>query len=220
MSMERPVVIVDKREKTSQVIHYLRELAEVQEKNLSLADYIISDRVAIERKTIRDFLQSIIDQRIFKQLESLRDSYENPVLILEGNPELLFLERDIHENAIRGVFSSLVLDYSIPILWTRNSKDTAHQIYWLAKREQLKEKREVQIRPKPRILSDSQLQEYIVSGLPNVSTVLSRRLLKKFGTVRDVFTAEPEKLMEVEGMGRKKAERIWKIINMEYTSGE
>ncbi|RLJ08820.1 MAG: hypothetical protein DRP16_00530 [Candidatus Aenigmatarchaeota archaeon] len=214
--MEKVIIFADKRENSSQVVRHLKELAEVKEKKLELADYIVSDRVAVERKTIRDFLQSIIDHRLFKQADSLISAYERPVLILEGNPELLFLERNMHSNTIRGVFSSLALDYSLPTLWTQNSKETALQIYWLAKREQIENKREIQIRAKQKTLTESGLQEYIVAGLPSVSNVLSQRLLKKFKTVRKIFTAKPEKLMKVDGVGRKKAERIWEILNKRY----
>lgn len=214
--MEKVKIVVDKRERSSNVIRYLKELAEVIEKNLILGDYVISERVVVERKSIRDFLQSIIDHRIFKQLDALVETYEKPVLILEGNPEFLFLERGIHANAIRGFFSSLALDYSVPVLWTQNSKETAFQIYWLAKREQIENKREIQIRVKQKFFSDTQLQEYIVAGLPNVSNVLSRRLLKRFKTIKNIFTASPERLMEIEGMGKKKAKKIWEIINKEY----
>ncbi|MEM5812172.1 MAG: ERCC4 domain-containing protein [Candidatus Aenigmatarchaeota archaeon] len=214
---EKILILADHREIASNVTRHLREYnAEIREIQLKTWDYIISERVAIERKSIPDFLQSVIDQRLFRQMEELVCSYEKPVLILEGNPEMLFLERNMHENTIRGVLSSVAIDYRIPIIWTGNSRETASQIFWMAYREQVQEKRGIQIRCNKRNHSLSSQQEFLVAGLPNVSNVLSKRLLKHFGSVRDVYDATPEELMQVEGIGKEKAKRIWEVINAVY----
>ena len=113
----RVMVFADHREAASNVTRHLRGYdIQLVEKQLQVGDYIVSDRVGIERKEIRDFLGSIIDQRLFRQMEELRESFENPVLILEGNPELLFMERNMHANTIRGVLSSIAIDHKVPII--------------------------------------------------------------------------------------------------------
>jgi len=214
---EKVVILADHREIASNVTRHLKQHdAEIREIQLKVGDYIVSERVAIERKSVPDFLQSIIDQRLFKQMEQLADSYEKPVLILEGNPELLFLERNMHANTVRGVLSSIAIDYRIPIIWTHNSKETAAQIYWMAYREQVQESKDLQIRCNKKNHTLSHNQEFLVAGLPNISNVLSRRLLKHFGTVRDVYDATPEELMKVEGIGKEKAKKIWDLINVGY----
>jgi len=214
---EKVVILADHREIASNVTRHLRQHdAEIREIQLKTGDYRISERVAVERKAIPDFLQSIIDQRLFKQMEELACSYEKPVLILEGNPEGMFLERNMHANTVRGVLSSIAIDYRIPIIWTHNSKETAAQIYWMAYREQVQESRGLQIRCSKKVSSLPQQQEFLVAGLPNVSNVLSKRLLGHFGTVRDVYDATPEELMKVEGIGKEKAKKIWDLINAGY----
>lgn len=214
---EKVVILADHREIASNVTRHLKSHdADIREIQLKVGDYVVSERVAVERKSVPDFLQSIIDQRLFKQMEELVCSYEKPVLILEGNPELLFLERNMHANTVRGVLSSIAIDYRIPIIWTHNSRETAAQIYWMAYREQVKDKKEMQIRCNKRNHTLAHTQEFLVSGLPNVSNVLSRRLLKHFGSVRDVYDATPEELMKVEGIGKEKAKRIWELINTGY----
>jgi ERCC4-type nuclease len=210
-------IFADHREAASNVTRHLRGFdIQLVESQLKVGDYIVSDRVGIERKEIRDFLGSIIDQRLFRQMEELRESFESPVLILEGNPELLFMERDMHANTIRGVLSSIAIDHRIPIIWTRNSRESAAQIFWMAFREQNNLKRSVQIRASKKACSVPDLQEYLVAGLPSVNSTLSKRLLQHFGSVRKVFEASAEELMEVEGIGRKKALAIWKLLNCGY----
>ena len=210
-------ILADNRESPSLINRYLEELgAEVVKKNLEVGDYIASERVGIERKRIQDFLQSITDQRIFRQLSNLRESFECPVLMIEGNPELLFLESRMHENAIRGVLAHIAVDSKIPIIWTQNSRVSAALIFWIARREQVKKSNCISIRPSKKAKTHAQKQEFLVAGLPHVNTVLSRRLLKKFRTVKKLFNAKPEKLKGIEGLGEEKAKGIWELINKEY----
>jgi len=46
--------------------------ASVKIAKLSYGDYIINDKITIERKTADDFLLSIIDRRLFNQLSNLK----------------------------------------------------------------------------------------------------------------------------------------------------
>ena len=53
---------------------------------LEIGDYIVSDRLAVERKRTDDFACSLIDgkRNLFAQLSDLARVYEKPVLIIEG----------------------------------------------------------------------------------------------------------------------------------------
>jgi Fanconi anemia group M protein len=219
--MNNVVIFVDNRELRSNVVRELKTFdALVRSIQLKVGDYICSDRVIVERKTSSDFLSSIFNQRLFKQLESLVESCSRPVLIIEGNPEDLFLERNVNPNAIRGVLASIAVDYNVPMIWTMNSAETAAQVYRMAWREQIKEKREIQIRAKERPKSLAHQQEFLVSGLPGVSTVMARRLLKKFKSPEKLFRAKRERLMKVEKIGEEKAKKIKNILEEEYKNGE
>lgn len=210
-------VLVDSRERNSSVIRFLEKTGiNVRSKHLVVGDYIASDRVGIERKSIADFIQSITNQRIFRQLESLGASYEKPLLILEGNPEHLFVETNMHPNSVRGALASITIDYAIPIIWTPNSKGTAEQIHRIAYREQVKKDRGLQIRVKQKCSNLATQQEFIVAGLPHISNTLSKRLLDEFRTVKRIFSSSEKRLMKIEGLGEKKAKRILELINKEY----
>jgi Fanconi anemia group M protein len=214
---DKVLVYSDCREAPSQVNQYIEDLgAVVSSKQLKVGDYIASDRVGIERKTITDFLGSIMNQRLFKQLEELSSCFSNPVLIIEGNPELLWHESGMHPNALRGALASITVDYRVPIIWTRNARETAAQIHWIAYREQKKVRNGISIRGEKLPMDKPSQQEYIVAGLPFVSSTLSRRLLESFGSVKKVFNAKPERLMKIDKIGEKKAKKIWKLINEEY----
>ena len=212
---QKPVIIVDTRE--AEILRKLRDTpALIEEKQLDVGDFVLSERVCVERKRIEDFLQSIIDQRLFTQLENLANSYERPLLILEGNPELLFLERNIHENTIRGVLASIAIDYKIPIIWTQNSKETAAQLFWIANREQILEKKEPAIRGSKKAPTLKRHQEYLIAGLPGISSKRARKLLEHFKTPEKVFRATENQLLQVDGFGEKMVKKMKDILKEPY----
>ncbi|ASJ02484.1 DEAD/DEAH box helicase [Thermococcus profundus] len=212
------VVYVDNRELRSGVPKHLRELgAEVEVRTLDVADYVVSEDVGIERKSANDFIQSIIDGRLFDQVDRLKRAYEKPVIIIEGN---LYGIRNVHPNAIRGAIAAVTLDWGVPILFSSGPEETAQFIYLLAKREQEERKKEVRVRSEKKALTLAERQRLIVEGLPNVSATLAKRLLRHFGSVERVFTATEEELKEVEGIGPKKAREIRKVITAPYVEEE
>ncbi len=218
---KNPVIYVDNRETKSGIMKDLADFGALPEPNqLKVGDYVCSDRVCIERKTVSDFLQSMFNNRLFEQLNGLVNSFEKPVMIIEGNQELLFSGRGVHANAVRGILSAIAIDFRIPIIWTRNTRETAAQVFWIAKREQFPEKREICVRASKKIRSPAQQQEFLVAGLPNVNSKLSKRLLRQFKTAKRVFSAKEEMLMKVEGIGKEKARRIFETLNSEYNDGE
>jgi len=213
----KPVIFVDERETRSKVFGFLKNFDVIlRRKKLDVGDYICSKEVACERKTVEDFLQSIINKRIFLQLEALMDSYEKPVLIIEGQPNLLFFTRNVHENAIRGALASIATDYGVPVLWTWNPKETANMLFVIAYREQINKNKGVQIRSgkKPKTIKEQ--QEFLVAGLPGVNAKLSQRLLEYFKTPKRVFNASVDELIKIEKIGEKKAKKMWELVNREY----
>ena len=209
-------IYVDIRERNTDILRILREKAMIEIRQLPVGDFILSDRIAIERKTIDDFLQSIIDKRLLSQAEELSRNFEIPLMIIEGGRDMYSL-RDIHPNAIRGALASLSIDFGISIIPTINEEDTANTLLLIAKREQFPEDREIALRGEKKPLTLEEKQKYIIESLPNVSAVLARRLLEKFGTVRDIMNASKKELMDVEGIGKGKAESIYEVLNKRYT---
>ncbi|ALM75140.1 DEAD/DEAH box helicase [Thermococcus barophilus] len=212
------VIYVDSRELKSQVPKYLKELeAHIEVKTLDVGDYIVSEDVAVERKSANDFIQSIIDGRLFDQVKRLTEAYARPVIIIEGQ---LYGVRNVHPNAIRGALAAVTIDWGVPILFSTDAKETAQFIYLIAKREQEERKKEVAVRSEKKALTLADRQRLIVEGLPYVSATLAKRLLRHFGSVERVFTAKENELMEVEGIGEKIAREIRRVITAPYLEEE
>ena len=216
-SGEKLQIYVDRREIRSGVARALEsDGTDVILTTLEVGDYIVSDRVAIERKTDVDFLDSIIDKdrNIFGQLSDLARTYDRPVLIIEGAN--LYTARQIHPNAIRGVLASIATDFGIPIISTRDAQDTAALIQVIAKREQVDEKRTPSLHGRKTAMTLSEQQKYIISSISNIGPVAARKLLQHFGSVESVMRAGPDELMEVESIGPKTAQRIREVVGSVY----
>ncbi len=208
-------IIADTRE-TGPVVRQLNLLgAKIDYRLLEVGDFICSERVAFERKTVSDFLESLTDGRLFSQMENLVKSFERPILLIEGTG--IYRKRNIHPNAVAGALASIAVDYRLPILWSESGVESAVVIYRTALREQSGEKGRVPaIRSAKRAPSAKGEMEFVVAGLPGVSTIAAQRILKRFGSLKTVFSAGKDELMEVEKIGEKKASRIWELINAEY----
>ncbi len=209
---DKTELYVDTREFRSDVVKHLSEKYRIVPRQLEIGDYLISDRMIVERKRVDNFLESLKDGRLFSQILEMSRNYPIPILIIEG--ESLFI-RGFHENAIYGALASIIADYQVPIVFTKDAIETAKFIDSLLKRE-YSEKREVAVRKEKRPMSDEERQRYIVESLPNVSAKLSQRLLEHFGSVRNVINAEVGDLIKVKGIGRKTAEEIYEIVNKKY----
>ncbi len=209
---DQVVIFVDFREE-SNIKNIIKDLGvNAKEMDLKVGDYICSDRVCVERKTSDDFINSIIDGRIFKQAEELIDNFTKPVLIIEGN----YFRESMNENAIKAALASLILDYGISVITTKNEEDTAKTIYWLAKREQKDSQRPIGIKGEKKPKDIKKLQEHIISGFPGVSTKISKRILEKFKTIKRFTNTTEEELTKVDGIGKSLAKKLDKLMNEKY----
>lgn len=208
-----PDIIADDRE-DKKVLRLLSENANVKINRLEIGDYILSNRIGVERKSSNDFIESLIQGRLFHQLLSLSNTFEIPILIVEG--EDIYSIRNIDEKAIRGAIISTMIDFRTRVIFTKNPEETSNLLIEISTREQKEKERIPAIRGEKRIMSLKEKQIFIVEGLPDISSVLSRRLLEKFGSILGVFNANENELKQVEGVGEIKAKKIREIIDAEY----
>ena len=205
------VITVDDREKSSGVIEMLaNEDIEVNIKHLPCCDYIINNEISIERKTGKDFLVSIIDGRLFRQASMMKNSLPRPVFLVEGNP--FHVDMDFTPESIRGVILSLQVIWYVPVLFSKSKEDTC-RIFKMIGEQENTHTNLLTLRHgyRPKKLITKQL--YLLQGLPNVGPLLAKRMLEHFGTVRSVMQSDIKALLAIEGIGKKKAERICDVLD-------
>ncbi|MEM2351164.1 MAG: helicase-related protein [Thermoproteota archaeon] len=213
-------VIVDSRESISPVVDELAKLgARIIFSQLDVGDYVLSERICVERKTVNDFASSIIDSRLFQQAKFMADSYEIPILLIEGKDIYTPLS-NIRPSSIRGALAAIITGYRMVLLWSRDPRESAELIYAIALREQKELKKHLQVRgeKKPESVSDQQV--FLLSGLPLVERSTAIKLLKYFKTPLRVFTASEQDLQQVEGIGDAKARKIREVLTREFREEE
>ena len=192
-------VIIDFREKNSLIASELSSLGiEIEFQHLQVADYIVGS-IAMERKTISDLKGSIINKRIFQQMQELKQ-YPKHLLIIEGLGYQNIYEGIIHENALRGFLLSAALDYQIPIIFTQSEKDTALYLSILAKK---KENKKISFRPSKINLTKEEYVQFILEGFHHIGPVKAKALIKKFKSLRGIFDADELELLEILGKHAK-----------------
>jgi len=213
-------IVVDKRESASGIPDLLQRLGtRVELRLLDVGDYIISPECAIERKDVHDFLASLFSGRLFSQAHRLSSSYKLPVLIVEGELQVL-LEESAKPRVIWGALGTLTFGYGLHIFFTPNPQQTADFIFTIAKHGHFARPRGPLIQKKPKAVSIQEQQLNVTSMLPGVGTVLADRLLRHFGSVRRLGASSVSELALVNGIGRVKAEKIVKLLDAPYRPAE
>jgi Fanconi anemia group M protein len=211
---EKIKIEIDYREKNSLVASELVHLGfEIEFKELKVADYIVKE-TAIERKTVNDFISSMTNKRLFKQLEELQQ-YESKLLIVEGVEEFELYddkrEWGIPSNAIRGLLLSILLRYKVPIIFSKNEEDTAKFIYVLSRKKE-KDSSEQSFKAKKKSFNKKEQMQYILEGFPGIGPKTAKKLLEEYGSINNILNAKMEDLEKTIG---KKAD-IFKIANEKY----
>jgi len=206
-------IIVDYREKNSFVASELISLGlEVEFRELKVGDYLVNN-IAIERKTISDFLSSMLNRRIIRQLEELQQ-YENKLLIIEGISEQeIYSEKTeeragIHPNSIRGFLLSIALKHKVPIIFSKDSEDTAKFIDVLARKKET----ESSLNVAKKTLDKKERMQFILESFPGIGPKTAKKLLEQFKTLKNIFNSPLEEIEKIIG---KKSE-VFKITDEEY----
>ena len=215
---EKLKIFADYREKDSGAIRELVNLGvSLKLEKLDNADYVLSSRCGVEIKIVQDFVDSIVDGRLLQQIKALKNDFERPLIIIEGTDDIYSM-RNVHANSIRGMLATIAVSYGIPILHSRNPKETAAFLQIIAKREQEETPKDFTLHAEKREMSLKEWQEYIVAAFPGIGAVLAKPILTKFGTIKKFVNASEERLQKVEKIGPEKAKRIKEVVDKEYES--
>ncbi|ODS32969.1 MAG: hypothetical protein SCARUB_01908 [Candidatus Scalindua rubra] len=203
---------VDYREKPSGILEVLRNKSGVivEEKRLSLGDYLINGHISVERKTTRDFVISIIDGRLFSQASRLKKFAERPIMVIEGK-NLYHTGYAIDPQAIKGAITSLSISWYIPVILSKDVNGTADFLIMTGLQDleyQLLYVKRAGRKPK----KTKRLKLHILQGLPQIGPKIAKRMLECFGSIEKVITANESELAIVEGVGKKKAAMIREIV--------
>ena len=207
----RYVLRVDHSERHATLLDLVRTCIDfdVRMDRLDVGDYCIDGRVVIERKTYADLAMSLADGRLFPQAASLARSPHRPVVLLEG-PKPAKMP-DVHPHALKGAMISLAVMWRLPVLHARDPEDSLRVLRFVAHQLGNLDPGILQrYDRKPKRLASRKL--HVLQGLPGIGPALASGLLLQFGSIERVVAADEDALMQVRGVGRKKAARIRELV--------
>jgi len=213
-SQQQIIIYIDHRERGAGIVReLLSEDIDLRQSTLPVGDFILSDRVAVERKTTRDFTSTLIRGDLFEQLINLKSTYIKPILLIEGNN---LYASSMSPKAIQGAITSIMVDYDIPIIFADNEKESIEMLLAIAKREQRDKSRAPTIRASKSTETLYEDQIVLLSALPNINNILAERILEEFKTPQAFFAASPDQMRKVHGIGTQIANRIDQILTEPY----
>ncbi len=197
-------------------------------------------RVGIERKTVKDMLQSIESGRYSgHQLVGLVDSYDFNYLIVEGkyraDPDTLKLQfpnyslrkwtnaswgsREWDCRALDGTLNTLRLKAGVHVIHTHEPQDTAHQIFalwsWFGKPWH-KHGSHLRFHDKPFReplgLEPPSFMRRVVKEFDHIGWERSKQVEKLFGNVVEAAKAPVSKWSLLDGITPKRAQELWKKL--------
>ena len=234
------LICADDRELNSSVVARLKSLgADVRIDRLVTGDFRIGERILVERKTVRDFVDSLVDGRLLEQASRLVGAAPRSLLLIEG--EGLFESNRVHPHALMGALTTLALDFGIPIVTTKDGAETARFLTVASRREesmldgltpQARDRLEA-VKPEiwmdpvtqaaagARELRKSPNQEKFTAmslliAIPSVDQDLANRLLNRYGTIAALIWADEDDLRQLEGITETQVREIWRT----FRSGE
>ena len=210
MRIEDLRIIIDERERKSGIPKLLKDIGvNVEIKTLPIGDYIVSHETVVERKSINDLIASIFDGRLFDQCNRLKEHFQFPIILLEGNVDEI---ESITENPLvfYGALSTIAIDYKIPIIPTPNASHTAKLLVSLSSR---KESIKGPLLKKIKKSNDVQKQQLsVLCSLPGVGEKIAIRMLEKFESPLKVLSASTKDLAKIPGLGESRAKKIKKML--------
>ena len=233
-------VTADDRELNSAVVARLKALGtEVRIDRLETGDFRIGERILVERKTVRDFVDSLVDGRLLEQASRLVGAAPRSLLLIEG--EGLFHSPRVHPHALMGALTTLALDFGIPVVTTKDGAETARFLTVASRREEsmldglTPRARDRLEAVKPEFWTDPVTQAAaaarqlrgseddertgaitLLVAIPSVDEDLATRLLNRFGTIAGLVWADEDELRQVEGITETQVREIWRT----FRSGE
>ncbi|MHA1918097.1 MAG: ERCC4 domain-containing protein [Candidatus Ranarchaeia archaeon] len=209
---------------------------EVEVSQLKIGDLIIHfDEyiVIIERKSVPDYIASIRDNRLWEQLlkmMQLNDINNKPVrrriLLVHGDfdkyikrvSEFKEIDRLEFWNSINGANMEVLFVYDTPIVYVDSKEGLEAFLITLTKREmngkndKNPKSRWYRKRAKSK-LPVKEIKKYTLSSLPLVGEKLAIELVDHFDKISNIANASVKDLMEVPGIGNKKAKRIFDVFH-------
>ena len=215
---DEPTIIIDSREASTaaKIVKGLIERSvRVKTETLEKGDYILSDRCAVERKTVTDFVYTLTRRHLFEQLFRLKDVYPKSLILLEGYLPIIYKFSHIQPAAVWGAMFNLAKN-GIALVSTASYKETIDFLYVAARQEQIVEKRSPTVHPFKKTDTVSDAQVFLVASLPNIGREKATAILKTYQTPLNALVNVDDWSKTVHGLGPVISNKVKEVLSTPY----
>jgi len=218
-------LIIDSRESSKLfecVESEAKKLMLITEKQwLEIGDYVYGD-VCFEAKSSIDFLQSVINQRLWNQVDNMDRYFEHCIVIIHGSifeameyPKYtkMNISKSMLQNKFYGAIGKLTLDTDCKVFWVESPSKAAKIITTICKMRPIQRDA-----LKPSLLkriTTEDLRLDMLLTIKGVSETKAKRLIREFGSIMEIGEASAGELSKIEGIGLTVAQRIIDTLNSE-----
>lgn len=193
---EMVTLVADAAQKGNAVLAALGEKkVRVVYANLQVGDYQITDNVYVSYLTSDAFVRSLADKRLYRQVLELKRAVPEPALLVEG-PSVYELE-DANPYLINGALAFISVLNRIPVLFSEGPEESADLLFMATNQMQFGLGYEVNAEDqKARKREYREVQLDVLTALPGVGPETAKALVRRHGTLRQIFSLSPPDLAE------------------------
>ena len=203
------ILIVDDRE-PDKIFNLLnKNKIKYEKQRLDIGDFVEED-VCIERKEINDFISSIIDGRIFKQVEKMVENYRKCLIVISGKYD--YVNSRLPLNVVLASIASIIARNNISIVSVDNDSQLITLINYFIKKATDGQDKKHDFKIK-KVNQKYNINVRLIASIPSVGLDRATNILKKYKSIKEISSLDIEKLVEIPGIGKKTAEKILSALN-------
>ncbi|NWX77316.1 FANCM protein, partial [Alca torda] len=212
------VILVDSREISSgaEVISALKAVhrVKVQVCSLSSSDYVVSNRMAVERKFLSELLNSVNRNKVTQRLQRLQSMFERICVIVEkdriksGETTRFFQRTQYYDSVL-----SALVQAGVRILFSSCQEETAGLLKDLALVEQRKG---AAIRVPTEVEGHKREMLNFYLSIPNLSYLAALNVCHHFDSVKKMVNSSPLDIAAGAQVSQQKAEEIYRYLHYRF----
>jgi len=176
--------------------------------HLLVGDIIFDDQVCFEHKTPSDFVSSIFDNRLFKQIEQMKSNYKYYYIVVSGSlTDIINIQNTKYESLMGAITSCFARE--CPIIFCDNYMGVCGVIKKLSVKLLDGKNRMIPVVKIP--IENDQLR--LICSIPGISEKKGQILLDRFGSPMNVFNASYDDIIKIKGIKDKTFNKMCEILH-------
>ena len=223
---EPPRIVVDVREFRSSLPSLIHGRSiRIIPCQLTVGDYILTPEICVERKSVKDLIQSFANGRLFNQCENMCLHYSTPVVLIEFDASKSFTlepfasyEGSIDQGTLQSKITLLALSFPrVRIIWSSSPFQTAEIFESLKSQNAEPDPFKAVMYGLLDSAAPNQMTLDLLDSMPGVKAgVGSWNLMQLANSIRDLCECGIDEI--IGAIGPVDGRTLWRFINRDLTA--